>query len=424
MDNSIESRYTWYSYYIPMIAFPLINFFISLCLGKYDVEFLYKVFKPLLSVAITLVVLVYTNDFHQELFYFYNGFEHADNEYTYGPVYALIAIWIVVLQIISIVLTFRKISIDSAKKYIWIPLSFFILGIVFSCIIVFTDLLVIDGVTIIHFHQFYSVLIVGFWESCIQIGMVVSNRNYDKLFEASATNTVIQNSDRKIVYSTKGFENDKIGKGRRIHRHSIAGGEVIWIDDISQLMEKRAQLSEVKEMLSQERELLSAEKRIQEKKVKLETRDRLYTNMSQRMEKKNQEIEDLIKSHMDDREKLARISVIGAYIKRWCNLSLLMNKDMILVKELDLSVRESLEYAELAGIKSYLDFRVPEDKLYEGKAVIEIYERFGNNLEKLVGKVAFLYVKIDETDKGLLLEMTVDDDEEPELRYESGGEYQ
>ena len=97
----------------------------------------------------------------------------------------------------------------------------------------------------------------------------------------------------------------------------------MWIDDITRFRKIRARLTETRASLSEAGELIRAEQAIQEKKAKLEIRDRLFSDISMAMEKKNREIEELIESDMDIEQKLSRIAVVGAYIKRWSNLKLL-----------------------------------------------------------------------------------------------------
>ena len=429
LENEITIiRYSWYSYYIPLVSFPLLCFMIALGIGDSELGRYNRLLSLLWCVAGAMILMVFTNDLHEWVFIFYNGFELSNSDYRYGPGYYIIMMWILVLISLSLLISIRKIVFAAVRRDVWIPTIIFVIGVIYGLLNSFTRIFYYHDMKILRFQQMFSTLIIAFWESCIQIGMVRSNRNYDRLFVASSTNMVIQDKSNNIVYSTNGFQKDTTaGSGRRIHRMDITGGSVVWIDDISRLLEARSRLSDVKGVLSEEGELLKAEKEMQERKTRLMIRDRVYSMLSEKLEEKNQEIERLIDADIPNRIKLAKISVLGAYIKRWSNLKLLQEREheqgntVLATKELTLSIKESLEYAESMGLRSYLDMEKTLD-YYDGNILIDIYEHFEVRLEKLLEAARYVYVRMYERNGGLVLEMTEDDEEEPSLRYQSGGE--
>lgn len=94
-DINTYGRYLWYSYYIAMVFLPLMMFFAMLNIGEPENTNNRKYL--LIIPAAVLVLLVMTNDFHQLAFVFEPDFHNWNKQYSYGPVYYVIAVWILYL---------------------------------------------------------------------------------------------------------------------------------------------------------------------------------------------------------------------------------------------------------------------------------------------------------------------------------------
>lgn len=80
-------RTFWYLYYVPMLFVPLCAVFISILLGKGENYRLKKRKWCLILPTGILLLLVLTNDWHQQVFRFPPGTVWSDLEYSYGVAY-------------------------------------------------------------------------------------------------------------------------------------------------------------------------------------------------------------------------------------------------------------------------------------------------------------------------------------------------
>ena len=89
-------------------------------------------------------------------------------------------------------------------------------------------------------------VIASFWESCIQMGIIPSNRRYVELFESSTVAARIVDERYRLCYcSAKSGELSVdmmrravkepflLNDTTRLQSARIGGGHVIWLDDVS-----------------------------------------------------------------------------------------------------------------------------------------------------------------------------------------------
>ena len=335
---------------------PLVSYFISLSIGRDRDERLPLFSRLLIIPAISLLVFTITNDFHQKVFVFYNGIENGNHDYSYCWGFYIIIAWIVSIMLLSLITAILRSTKGESGKYVWIPILILVLGIIYGLLNTFTDLFYINGISI-KFQQVFSFILIIFWESFIQIGVIGSNRDYDFVFRKSSSNAVLLDNSNNIVYASDNFdstdaiyelnEQPMIINGKKLHKEKLQGGYVCWSEDISGLLDMQNRLNETLEELSEEGEILRAEKEIKKRKAALESRTRIYDELSRSLEDKCQRISELLDKDMDEHLKLAIVAVIGVYIKRWSNLKLLSESGDMDVHELVLAVRESMDYLEL-----------------------------------------------------------------------------
>ena len=66
IDNMDAERWLWYFYYFPMLLIPMLSVFVSLSLGKGEDFQLPRWTKLLYFPTLLLLLLVLTNDLHQQ----------------------------------------------------------------------------------------------------------------------------------------------------------------------------------------------------------------------------------------------------------------------------------------------------------------------------------------------------------------------
>ena len=166
-DINTYGRYLWYSYYIAMVFLPLMMFFATLNIGKPENTNNRKYL--LIIPAAVLVLLVMTNDFHQLAFVFEPDFHNWNKQYSYGPVYYVIAVWIFMLVLSSIVLSINQCRISATRKKLWIPIVIILVAIIYT---VWNNLNHgYSGLRIYNVPEVFCFASIALWESLIQIGL-------------------------------------------------------------------------------------------------------------------------------------------------------------------------------------------------------------------------------------------------------------
>ena len=82
IENTDAERWLWYFYYFPMLFIPVLSAFVSQSLGKGEDFRLPRWTKLLYLPTLLLLLLVLTNDLHQQVFSFPSGVL-SDQEYRY-----------------------------------------------------------------------------------------------------------------------------------------------------------------------------------------------------------------------------------------------------------------------------------------------------------------------------------------------------
>ena len=375
---NFTSRLLWYMYYIPLLFVPAITFKTARCIGKRNYsQTAADVIPPLISAV--LAVLCVTNDLHQFVWKFKPGFENFDKDYSYGFLFYLMFTWMILLVLVAYITAVKRGAEDEARRYIWIPLVTICLIPVYFIIYTFTDILNSNGSTRLKFQQVYSLVAILFWESFIQMGVIPSNRAIDLVFERSEINAEIRDKEHERECC------EETDTGIREHKAEIPGGFVYWKDDIGKLKALNEELLQVREELKEEGELLAAEKQMTEKKLAIKARTELYDKLNTALRDKTEMIEKLADTDLPEDERLKLISVLGVYIKRFSNLSLLAEgEEELSVEELRLATEESGIYLKLSGIDEvpHIDFGKGQ---ISAREAIESYRRFEDEAEEKLG---------------------------------------
>ena len=132
-------------------------------------------------------------------------------------------------------------------------------------------------------------------------------------------------------------------------------------------------------------EILTAEKQMKEKKLSIKARTELYDKLNTALRDKTGMIEKLADADMPEDERLKLISVLGVYIKRFSNLSLLAeDKAELPVEELRLSMEESANYLKLSDIETDNKPDVGGEYIPAGEA-LEYYRKYEDAAEEKLG---------------------------------------
>jgi len=395
-------RYIWYSYYIPMILIPLLGIFIIDHMGKPEgyrnPRWMYALYIP----AFTILIGIFTNDLHQLAFSFPEGIQLFDYTYGYGPVYFAAMAWFVLGGIYVVVMLLKKSRVPGRKRIQKLPAmimggavifwTLYCLGIFRGC-----DLTVVDCLII-------SLLL----ESAIQSGLVASNTNYHKIFNAStvAAQIVDQNYQPCFVSSAatpltsaeiKQAGEQPVKNGNSIlHAKPIKAGYVLWQDDITEMNELMNRLQDAQKKLDRKNELLRAELKLKEQQAQIEEKSHLYDRITEEVAPQIEKLEALLEQISDPLPPLnamAQMCVIGSYVKRRSNLLLLGEESPIVqAREIEYCLRESLDNLQLASVFVMLDAKCEGD--IELKHIIAVYDFYESLVERLFDQITAVMVRI------------------------------
>lgn len=362
-DINTYGRYLWYSYYIAMVFLPLMMFFAMLNIGKPENTNNRKYL--LIIPAAVLVLLVMTNDFHQLAFVFEPDFHNWNKQYSYGPVYYVIVVWIFILVLSSIVLSINRCRISATRKKLWIPIVIILVAIIYT---LWNNLNHgYSGLRIYNVPEVFCFASIALWESLIQIGLVPSNTGYGDFFNASNLNTLIFDNKGNVKYRSKNATNVSkdvvlqngnsvvIDENIILKKHNIKGGKAVWTEDISAINRINRELSEVKEQISEYNVILKSEAELKKRRAAVTEQNKLYDSITEFIRPQLCDLENILKNIENNRGDIAvnyaGACVVNVYIKRISNLLIMAkSRKMLNAFELENSIRELAEYISVCGI--------------------------------------------------------------------------
>lgn len=395
-------RYLWYGFYVGMLYVPTLGVFIIDYLGKPE-NYRHPKWLNYLLIPPTLMLLtVFTNDLHQKVFVFYNGFINFDQQYGYDWVYYVIMGWFIVTGFYFVLMMLVKSRVPGSKKLQKMPLlimafaALFWIGYsmrLYNCDLTVTDCLII------------ALLL----ESAIQSGLLPSNNRYQQIFDATTVPVQIVDRDYQPHYVSAGalpvpeetMKRTEAGtvtmENSLLSSAPIHGGRVVWQDDITQLNELKEQLEDTREQLGEENILLQAELDLKQQRAKADEQNRLYDRIAREVEPQLIKADALLHRIETNPEEIrgliAKVCVLGSYIKRRGNL-LLLGEDakMVPARELKYCIRESLENLRLGQVYTALDSSC-EDKL-PLEHIVAVYDFYENMVERLLDDITAMMVNL------------------------------
>lgn len=404
----VLARYSWYAYYVPMLLIPLFFFYVSIMISPKGDGRIPKRWFPVAVITAVLILLVLTNDLHQLVFSFKPGFVGWNEDYSRGLMFYVATAWQYVLYIAAVVVLTVKCRVGGAKKYAWLTVIPFSVGVLMSVLFMTERMPKINGSFIVEFPEALILMVVGVLECCIQLGLIPTNKGYGKLFSTLSLSTQITDENGAPIYVSRSAvplrpeqfsapDGTRIGEHTVLHKMTLPGGFGFWQDDITGLDRLNEELQEVNEGLAEEAELNRLKNELREKQAKIEQRTAIYDKIAWRTKRHSEEISHLAKtarssSDPNVKKKCGRqITLLASYVKRYANLTLLSYENSTVeTGELALSFSEVFRYLNFSGIPGEL-VASSEGNLPAG-AALAVFEAFGalllGNLNDLAG--AFL----------------------------------
>ncbi|MGN0809408.1 MAG: histidine kinase N-terminal 7TM domain-containing protein [Christensenellales bacterium] len=411
VQSEVISRLLWYCYYIPILVIPLLAVYLAMSMGHSEEYAIPKKFLLLLIPMGALLVLVLTNDLHRLIFRSPNELPLSGSNYEYTPLYLFIVIWEFGGAVAAYFIMRRKCRYVSKKTLLpmipIIALIVFCISYLFECPFVFSY--ISKDITI-----FSSLCIMTCLELAILTGLIPSNTHYFDLFRITSMAVQIIDKDFNVMLSSdtaKTYDADVLEKtvsapvllddGVRLSSAGIRGGYVVWQDDVSDLTEMVERLNDTNEFLRGKNTTLAEKVKTDMLHRRLFEKNRLYNIMQMQTASKLHELEalvdrlDHISEQDEERDILARIAVLGAYIKRRNNLIFLAEEECALpTSELYYCIRESMQSLALFG--TACEYRVDCDTSLPFSEIMRLYDAFEDAIEDAMGKLSSAYVSVTE----------------------------
>lgn len=414
----ILARHTWYFYYIPILLMPLCLFYISILVSNKRGDVFPKAFIWVFIITIIFIVLILTNDLHQQVFKFQEGFKDWNSDYEHVWLFYVINVWQYSLYLAAIVILIVKCRISESKKNAWVLLIPASIGVVLYILLLINRVPHVFGSTLFEFPEAHIFTIVTIVECCIQLGLVPTNSEYGKIFQNLSINSQITDEKGNPLFISKQAtpitkEQFSLPNGSRVDEHSLLhkmklpGGYGFWQDDMKELDRINEELIEAKEALKQETELIRLRNELDEKQAKIKQRIILYDKIAESTHKQSQTISALAKKARETKDKhlkdeyCRRIVLFGAYIKRYANLILLSQENNVIeLGELKLSISELLHYLNYYGVPG--EFIGEAQSYISSRSALCVFSSLQLMIEDNIKTLKGVFVSLDMKDKVVL----------------------
>jgi hypothetical protein len=367
IENTDAARRLWYFYYFPMLFIPMLSVFVSLSLGKGEDFRLPRWTKILYLPTLLLLLLVLTNDLHQQVFSFPSGVL-SDQEYRYEGGYFFVMGWEALCAGFALLSMVKNCRIPRSRRIRWLPLVPLALSLAYAYAYakeVYWVWVLAGDMTVSQCLIFASI-----FECCIQCGLIQSNLGYDELFEATSLPVQITDHAFHSKYVSvamqralpqselRQMQQDTVhlGDDTLLKRHKLRRGWVFWKEDISALNQIRKELELTRDELRDTGDVLTAENAQRARWLKLIEENRLYDMMEAQTARQIAMLRELLtelqKTEDSGRARhlLGQVIIIGTYIKRRSNLIFVgEQRGAISVQELLLCLNESSENISVYG---------------------------------------------------------------------------
>ncbi len=374
---------------------------ISYLIGTAENEKLDPFCMAVIFTNIGMMLLVSTNELHRMLYTFKN-FDDGDYETQYGVLYYIVMALVFVQLLASAVIMIRKCSISAIRKYWYIPVLPMMIGLVLLAIYYISggspD---ISGVKIYNYQEVFCGAIAMMFECGIKIGMIPSCSGYEGMFRRSHINAAVVDKDNEYRYQSLNYDSDIDRENIRISEKAISGGKVIWMENLETIYGLNGMLSDAVEIVEAENTLIEKENAAKEESSRYEAQNRLYNSIAYFSNSKLRSIDKELFAKYDSEEEfkrhLSKSLVIGSYIKRRSNLTILAAENSsICLDELLLSINESMSYMRLYGINCMVHTTGDgiREKMLPSDLIISLYDVFQEVTEAVMDHANNIMVNV------------------------------
>ena len=426
LHDPLGEHVCWYLYYIPMILIPVLGLAAAMFFGEKDEEKTVRRIKILLTVAVVLIVSVFTNDLHQMVFHFAKQPPFSDNDYSYGILFMVIQGWMLICLTGMEIILIRKSRIPGKKQF-WLPIIPGILLLGWN----------IGNIFRLPFIQTFAgdmtavccLLMAAIYQGCILCGLIQTNNRYFELFQTSGgLDAEITDYSFQRYYHSGDFpelspemrtmiihRSSVQEQGIRINHIPIRGGHLFWSEDISILLDQYQDIREQQEELIARNRLLQKTYEKEAERRKTEEQNRLL-NMIQnqtagQLELLSQLMDELERTESRERYDLllGKIVVIGTYLKRRKNLVLTQytsDGNVLTMEDLRQSLAESCDSLKLCRIRAAYYVENGDIQL-NAEDILKCYDTFEWLAERLSDVMQSMFYRVSQIDDDLRISVHI-----------------
>ena len=364
-DSTLLTRLLWYGYYLFLMGLPITMLSISAVIDRPETSRQIPGWLiPFLVLYPLLVILVFTNDFHQLVFRFdLSG--SWEQDYTYAPGYFLIFGYCIVTFLASLVLLILK-ARRSPKRLGWAgPIAVAVTLVAYNICYFLGVPLVRDSNLSLMFCLFSALYV----EAVLNAGLLPTNTHYRELFSSSPLNMQLLDGQGRVILAAADAqpltdrERSQICAGvptvtrnenTLLHARSIHGGTALWQEDLTSLNRQQEKLCTSIRQMESANALLHQEGEIRRRRIASEIQVQLFEQLEQELEDPTRELARLIRELPREegrKQQIARIPLLLCHIKRRSNLFFLSRQGQQMSgNELAVYLDELSEFSAYAGI--------------------------------------------------------------------------
>lgn len=408
----------WYLYYVPQTLLPLLVFDMTVHIeGGRQTHKEKLLYLP----AAVIIVGILTNNVHQLAFRFKGSVADNNGAYSYGILYYISLVWMILLMLVAIINATRKSRILHRKRVFFGLLLWTLVPVLYFLYYQFGPFFL--RTSFFNFPEGCCILHVTFLEICIQTGLIMSNRHHEEIFKNSTIMAEITDVNHGTVHRTALCEavsdeekeeaahrNVTVKDSFELRSHRINGGFVYWLSDVRESLKVNRELQELGEELAEENNILKAEIEAKEKQAALEEQNRIYDSVNKALSGKRNTVLRLL-----DEKNIYKALVVSAYMKRKGNLVILAKQgERSDIRELGLCINESFSYLRLNGC--ICNCTVSGEGMVKTGTIASLYDIFEEITERYYDKTeAFLcYIRCDKDEVTMRCQLEFMD--EPEER--------
>lgn len=389
------NRPLWYSYYIPMLAIPLLFFYLTLYMNRQKDDIPNPRFFLVSVPAFVIVILIMTNDYHRLFVRLDDITVDSVNKSNAGILVYIYWTYVVLILVSAFVLLFYKCQVSISKQKIIQLIIIFCVCILLLVSYVTKLCPSINGIKLWNIGEIFALVSIYLLEGCMQLGLIQVNTKYTWIFQKTDLPAAIQNSNGEYVYLTNGA--DAVlnpSKESFVRTSDINGGTVSWAVDLSAVNELNRQITTTIGRIDARNSYLTTQNAVKEEMAAVDARNRMYDRIAGIVGYQLGKIEKLLEEKESDfSERLKKIVVYNAYIKRRSNLELLRESEEIIpVAELYTAISESANYLKLNEIDVTLNFNINGD--ISANAGILAYDFFETVSENVLNRGSMMSVNL------------------------------